>query len=534
MGLTGKILIDGEWVGGLSGHYQAVNPATGDQIQPLLSKATSEQVEKAVDAATHAATELRQMSIVKRADFLRACANEIMALGDLLIKRAMAETGLPQARIEGERARTCGQLNLFADTVIAGDFLDVRIDTALPERQPVPRPDVRYMKLPLGPVVVFGASNFPLAFSVAGGDTASAFAAGCPVLVKGHSSHPGTSELVAQAIDCAVKKMNMPKGTFSLLMGSGREVGAALVTSPAVKAVGFTGSFSGGMALVKLANERPEPIPVFTEMGSLNPVVLLPEVMKINAEKIAESFVGSLNMGVGQFCTNPGLVVAVDGPDLALFIQKAATCLAQQPSGVMLNQGIQQAYNDGVATISSQEGVTTEAVGEDFDQKSGFCCRPTLLTVSASDFMNNSALNEEMFGPASIVIKCNDMKELTDVIKALKGQLTGTIHATSEELANYTELVDALIQRVGRLLMNSFPTGVEVCHSMVHGGPFPATSDVRFTSVGTAAIDRFLRPLCLQDYPEELLPEPLQNKNPLALWRLINGEKTKGTIEGER
>lgn len=532
MTLTGKILINGEWVNGLSGHYQAVNPATGDQIQPLLSKATTEQVEKAVNAATAAATELRRISIVKRATFLRSCADEIMALGDVLVQRAMSETGLPQARIEGERARTCGQLNLFADTVMAGDFLDVRIDTALPERQPAPRPDVRYMKLPIGPVVVFGASNFPLAFSVAGGDTASAFAAGCPVLVKGHSSHPGTSELVAQAIDLAVKKMDMPKGTFSLLMGSGREVGAALVTSPEVKAVGFTGSFTGGMALVKLANERPEPIPVFTEMGSLNPVVLMPKILESNAAQIAESFVGSLNMGVGQFCTNPGLVIAIDDPALDLFTKTASACLTKQPAGVMLNQGIQQAYNDGVATISNQRGVTKEAVGETFEKKSGFCCQPTLLTVSAADFMNNSALTEEMFGPASIVIKCCDIKELTDVVKSLKGQLTGTIHATSGELANQTELIDVLIQRVGRLLMNSFPTGVEVCHSMVHGGPFPATSDVRFTSVGTAAIDRFLRPLCLQDYPEELLPEPLQNKNPLAIWRLVNGDKTKSSIDG--
>lgn len=528
--LTGKILICGEWVDGLAGKYQAVNPATGEKLEPELSKANSDQVRAAVRAADNAARELRRISYKKRALFLRACADEIMNLGDTLVQRAMVETGLPQARIEGERGRTCGQLNLFADTVLAGDFIDVRIDTALPDRQPVPRSDLRYMNQAIGPVVVFGASNFPLAFSVAGGDTASAFAAGCPVLVKGHSSHPGTSELVAQAIDKAVKDTEMPAGTFSLLMGSGREVGSALVTSPEVKAVGFTGSFTGGMALVKLANSRPEPIPVFTEMGSLNPVVLLPKTLESNAVQIAEAFVGSLNMGVGQFCTNPGLVLAVESPALDQFTEVTSACLAKQPAGVMLNEGIQQAYNNGVATIFSQPGVAKKAVGEDFSEKSGFCCQPTLMTVSASDFMKNPTLKEEMFGPASILITCKDTDELTDAITVLSGQLTGTIHAAPGELTDYEDLLDALSQRVGRLLINGFPTGVEVCHAMVHGGPFPATSDTRFTSVGTAAVYRFLRPLCLQDYPKELLPEPLQDENPMSIWRLINGERTNKPV----
>ncbi|MCW9049862.1 MAG: aldehyde dehydrogenase (NADP(+)) [Deltaproteobacteria bacterium] len=530
MTITGKILIDGEWVEGQSGTYQAVNPATGEKLEPALSKASSDQVKEAVAAAEASASKFRRSSLSQRANFLRSCADEIMALGDTLVQRAMVETGLPQARIEGERARTCGQLNLFAETVLAGDFLDVRIDTALPDRQPLPRPDLRYLNQAIGPVVVFGASNFPLAFSVAGGDTASAFAAGCPVLVKGHSSHPGTSELVAQAIAQAVKKTGMPAGTFSLLMGSGREVGAALVTAPEVKAVGFTGSFAGGMALIKLANERPEPIPVFTEMGSLNPVVLLPKSLEDNAEQIAEAFVGSLNLGVGQFCTNPGLVLGIESPALDQFIEATAAFLVSQSAGVMLNEGIQQAYNEGVATISSQPGVAKRAVGESQENKPGFCCQPTLMTVSASAFIANPLLTEEMFGPAALLVTCKNLAELLTAVKSLRGQLTGTIHTAVGEMVDYDELIDALSQRVGRLLVNGFPTGVEVCHAMVHGGPFPASSDPRFTSVGTAAVYRFLRPICYQNYPKELFPEPLQDSNPLGIWRLINGERTTTAV----
>ena len=530
MTISGKQLINGEWVEGLAGNYQAIDPSTGEALAPALSKASTEQVSSAVAAAEAASSEFRRTSLEHRASFLRACAEEILALGDVLVERAMAETGLPRARIEGERGRTCGQLNLFADTILQGDFLDVRIDTALPDRQPAPRPDLRYMNQALGPVVVFGASNFPLAFSVAGGDTASAFAAGCPVLVKGHSSHPGTSELIAQAIAKAVKSSDLPAGVFSLLMGSGREVGAALVVAPEVRAVGFTGSFAGGMALVKLASERKEPIPVFAEMGSINPVVLLPEALKANAETIAEAFVGSLNMGVGQFCTNPGLVLAIESEALTVFIDSVTQVLAQQPAGVMLNEGIQKAYMQGVASIAGQPGVDKKAVGENQKGKSGFCCQSTLLTVAAKDFIANPELTEEMFGPAALLVKCRDLEELSAVIKRLQGQLTATIHTAAGEMSGYADLVDLLTQRVGRLLVNGFPTGVEVCHAMVHGGPFPASTDVRFTSVGTTAINRFLRPVCLQNYPNELLPETLQDSNPLALWRLINGKRSKDAL----
>lgn len=530
MTISGKQFINGEWVDGQAGTYQAIDPSTGAALAPLLSKASADQVQQAVAAAQAASSLFRRSSLQQRASFLRACGEEIMALGDSLVERAMAETGLPRARIEGERGRTCGQLNLFAETILQGDFLDVRIDTALPDRQPAPRPDLRYMQQAVGPVVVFGASNFPLAFSVAGGDTASAFAAGCPVLVKGHSSHPGTSELVAQAIAKAVKSSGLPAGVFSLLMGSGREVGAALVVAPEVTAVGFTGSFAGGMALVKLAAERKQPIPVFAEMGSVNPVVLLPEALNANAESIAEAFVGSLNMGVGQFCTNPGLILAIESAALNTFIERVSQGLTRQPAGVMLNEGIQQAYRHGVAAISRQPGVDKKAVGENPQDKPGFCCQATLLTVTGRDFIANPELTEEMFGPAALLVKCRDLDELSAAVKGLQGQLTATIHTAAGEMADYAELVDLLNQRVGRLLVNGFPTGVEVCQAMVHGGPFPASTDARFTSVGTAAIYRFLRPICLQNYPAELLPEPLQNSNPLNLWRLINGKRSKEAL----
>jgi len=530
MSITGNLLINGEWVTGEAGTYKSVDPSNGKILEPAMSKASASQVDKSVAAAQACASEFRRCSLARRAQFLRTCAEEIMALGDTLVQRAMAETGLPQARIEGERGRTCGQLNLFADTVLAGDFLDVRIDTAMPDREPIPRPDLRYMNQAIGPVVVFGASNFPLAFSVAGGDTASAFAAGCPVLVKGHSSHSGTSELVAQAIAKAVKKTEIPDAVFSLLMGSGREVGSALVKSAEIKAVGFTGSFAGGTALVKLANERDEPIPVYAEMGSINPLILLPKQLESNSEQLASNFVDSLNMGVGQFCTNPGLVLGIESPALDTFIKTASDCMEKQQAGVMLNEGICQAYNKGIADITGQNGVDQKAIGETGKDKPGFCCQASLMTVAAKDFIANPKLSEEVFGPASLLVRCTDLAEMTSVVKSLNGQLTGTVHAAPGEMAEYDELIDTLSQRVGRLLVNGFPTGVEVCPAMVHGGPFPASSDVRCTSVGTAAINRFLRPICLQNYPEELFPEALQDSNPLNIWRLINGERSKDAL----
>lgn len=530
MNVIGKQFINGIWVDGTMGSYQATNPATASSIEPSMTKASTSQVDDAARAAEIAFAVYRDTPIEERAKFLECCADEIEALGDTLSERVMAETGYPKARAEGERARTCGQLRMFAQYIRTGSYLDARIDTALPERKPLPRPDIRYLNRPLGPVAVFGASNFPLAFSVAGGDTASALAAGCPVLVKGHSSHPGTCDLVAQAMAKAVEKCGMPKGVFSLLMGEGREVGAALVKAEQVKAVGFTGSLAGGMALVDIANARPEPIPVFAEMGSINPVVLLPEALNERAENIAEGFLASLTMGTGQFCVNPGLLIAIEGPELDTFVARCKTLLAETPAGVMLNERICSAYEDGLNQYAGFSGVTLEGEGIAADAASGFYARARLMSTSAEYFLSEHAIHEEIFGPSSLLVRCQNREQLLAVVKVLKGQLTGTIQCTDSELAAYQDLVDVLSARVGRLVVNNFPTGVEVCSAMVHGGPFPASTDARFTSVGTAAIERFLRPICYQNYPEALLPAPLRDSNPLGIYRTVNGELTRNTL----
>ncbi|WP_193165249.1 aldehyde dehydrogenase (NADP(+)) [Microbulbifer hainanensis] len=530
MSISGNQLIAGQWIAGNAGNFHGVNPATGAELEPVFTCADEAQVDTAVAAATACATEFANTSPQKRAEFLNTCADEIMALGDELLERVSAETGYPRARAEGERGRTCGQLKLFAEWILSGDYLEARIDTALPDRQPLPRPDLRSYNQALGPVAVFGASNFPLAFSVAGGDTASAFAAGCPVIVKGHNSHPGTSELVAQAIARAVTKCGLPAGVFSLILGAGNRVGAALVTAPGIKAVGFTGSTAGGTALFKLANERPEPIPVFAEMGSINPVVLLPEALKNSAESIAEGFVVSLNQGTGQFCVNPGLVLAVEGEGLDRFIGATTEALSKVCAGVMLNKNTQLGYQSGVAHMRDQPGVEQVAAGEAVADGEGFTCQAGLLTVSAEDFLGNRALQEEVFGPMSLVVKCRDHAELLAAASALQGQLTGTLQCTEAELADYTDLVEVLRQKVGRILVNGFPTGVEVCHSMMHGGPYPAATDARFTSVGTRAIARFVRPICFQNYPEGLLPDALKDSNPLGIPRLVNGESTRDAM----
>ncbi|KUM53144.1 aldehyde dehydrogenase (NADP(+)) [Rheinheimera sp. EpRS3] len=531
MRITGKQLINGQWLAGEAGQYQAINPATGQKIAPALSYASKAQVASAVAAAEAAAPLYANTSAAQRAEFLQRCAEEVMALGDELIERVMQETGYPRGRVEGERGRICHQLRLFASSIRTGDYLDIRIDTALPERQPLPRPDIRFMNQPLGPVVVFGASNFPLAFSVAGGDTAAALAAGCPVLVKGHNSHPGSCELVAQALDNAVKACGLPSGVFSLLMGSGREIGSELVVAPAVKAVGFTGSLAGGMALFKLANDRPEPIPVFAEMGSVNPVVFLPQALQQSGAVLAQGYVASLTLGCGQFCVNPGVAVAIAGPELDSFMQSAAEALAKTPAGVMLNDNIADAYNKGVAELAAQPGVSIAGSGAAVTAEQGFYTQAQLFKVAAATFLANPHLQEEVFGHTSVVVVCNDNNQLLQVVSSLKGQLTGTIHCTEPELAGQSKLVQLLRSKVGRLVINNFPTGVEVCDAMMHGGPFPAATDARFTSVGTASIARFIRPICFQNYPQALLPQELQDSNPLQISRLVNGERTTAAVE---
>ncbi|MFG1496938.1 aldehyde dehydrogenase (NADP(+)) [Saccharospirillum sp. HFRX-1] len=528
MSITGKQLIGGNWQAGDAGSYQAVNPATGEQLGPELSFASEAQVSAATEAAAKALPAFAATSLEDRAAFLEACAEQIMALGDELLERVSLETGYPRARAENERGRTCNQLKMFAGVVRAGDFLDVRIDSALPERTP-PRPDLRFVKQALGPVAVFGSSNFPLAFSAAGGDTASALAAGCPVVVKSHNSHPGSGELVAQALAKAAEQCGMPAGVINFVAGDGNGIGSQLVTDPNIKAVGFTGSYRGGAALHQLANNRPDPIPFFGEMGSINPLVVLPEVLKASAKEIAQGFVGSLTLGTGQFCVNPGLVLGIAGQELDTFVSATAEVLTGQPAGVMLNQGVAGAYQKGADKLGQQSGVESVAAGAEPGTQ-GYCGQARLYRVAAKDFLANPALQEEVFGPTSLVVVCANAAQLTEVASALSGQLTGTLHGTEAELGQHSELVRMLEQRVGRLVFNGFPTGVEVCEAMMHGGPHPASSDTRFTSVGTAAIDRWLRPVCYQNSPASLLPPALQNANPWQLRRRVDGQWQTGPL----
>ena len=517
---------------GSNGHdtFRALNPATGDHMEPPFAAATTAEVDQALDKALAAFETFRSLPGAQRATLLERMAEEIVALGDQLVERCCAETGLPAARITGERARTCGQLKMFADLVREGSWVDARIDTALPDRQPLPKPDLRRMLIPIGPVVVFGASNFPLAFSVAGGDTASALAAGNPVIVKAHRSHPGTAELVGRALQTAIAALGLPEGIFSLLHGSGREVGTAMVTHPATKAVGFTGSTAGGRALFDAAAGRSEPIPVYAEMGSINPVFVLPGALKERSAQIAQGLAGSVTLGVGQFCTNPGLVLGLAGPGLDAFVRQTAKAVAATPPGTMLNPGIREAYEAGVQRIAASRGVTTAGVSGAADASRNQA-ESAVLATDADTFLGNPELGEEMFGPATLVVSSTSVDQLLEVARGLEGHLTATIHGTPEDLAANAELVQVLQQKVGRLIFNGFPTGVEVCPSMNHGGPYPACSDVHFTSVGTAAIHRFSRPVCLQGFPDTALPPELQSANPLGIWRLVDSQLTKDAVQ---
>lgn len=506
MTLTGDLFIASKRVARGGDGFRAVAAATGAEIEPRFSQATPEDIEAACAAADAAFPIYSALPRETRAAFLEACADEIDALGDALTERAMAETGLPHARLTGERGRTSGQLRLFAKELRLGEYLRARIDHAIPDRQPARKPDIRLRMVPLGPVVVFGASNFPLAFSVGGGDTASALAAGCPVIVKGHSAHPGTAELVAGAMLRAVEKTGMPAGVFSLINGPGNSVGAALVTDPRVKAVGFTGSRGGGTQLMKLAANRPVPIPVYAEMSSINPVFLLPAALEARAEALGAGFVGSLTMGAGQFCTNPGLVLAIDGPGLDRFITAAADAVGVAPAQTMLTPGIHKAYEAGVAKLASGPAFTQVAAGA--EPSGPTCGRAALFAIDAKDFDAEHA--EEVFGAASTVIRCASIDEMLRVVSHLEGQLTATVHLDDGDTEIAGKLVAMLEHKVGRILANGWPTGVEVTDAMVHGGPFPSTADGRSTSVGTLAIDRFLRPVCYQDLPDALLPAELR------------------------
>jgi len=523
MTLTGEMLIGQQAIKGTSEAIHGINPATNEQLLPAYSSGTKQNVVQACELAWEAFDTYRETDLKTRARFLEVIAEEIEAFGDALITRANEETGLPRARLEGERGRTCDQLRIFARTVRDGEWLDVRVDNALPDRQPLARPDLRQRHVALGPVVVFGASNFPLAFSVAGGDTASALAAGCPVIVKAHSAHPGTSELVGRAVQSAVKKCGLPQGVFSLIYGSGREVGISLVADHRVKAVGFTGSRSGGMALVTAASRRREPIPVYAEMSSINPVFVFPGKLADQPKALADAFIASLNMGAGQFCTNPGLLIALKSEALDDFTRYAAEAVKVSPSQTMLTPGIFSAYQKGVEIVGKESDARLVAAGSEGSSPNQ--CQTHLFTASAAEFLSNEALQAEMFGSASLIVQCNDLAEMKQVAEHLEGQLTATIHMLEDDADAVRHLLPTLERKAGRILANGWPTGVEVSDTTVHGGPFPATSDSRSTSVGTAAIFRFLRPVCYQNIADALLPAAVKHGNPLKLRRLVDGKR---------
>ena len=527
MQLDGSNLVGGRPTRESATVFRAANAATGSPIEPPFHEATAGEVDAAFATATAAFKRYSQLSAVHRARFLRAIADEIVAIGAPLIERAHSETALPVARLEGERVRTVGQLRLFADYLDEGSWVEARIDTGDAARTPLPKPDLRRMLVPLGPVAVFGASNFPLAFSVPGGDTASALASGCTVVFKAHPAHPGTSELTAHAIQRAAQATGVPAGVFSLLHGWSHDVGLAMVRHPAATAVGFTGSLRGGRALFDAAAARPSPIPVYAEMGSINPVFLLPSAAAERGEAIAQGLAQAITMGVGQFCTNPGTIVGMRGPQLDALTKQLATRIEAVDAGVMLYSQLAASYAGGVARATAN-GVTVLASAK--EAPSAAHAQPALLRVDAARFLAQRELHDEVFGPVSLVVVATDADELLRVAESLDGQLTATIHGTDDELREHAALVEILQRKVGRLLFNGYPTGVEVGHAMQHGGPYPASTDSRSTSVGTAAITRFVRPVCYQNFPDASLPEALRGKNTLGIWRLVNGALTNDDV----
>ncbi|MGL3607747.1 aldehyde dehydrogenase (NADP(+)) [Rhizobium sp. G187] len=498
---TGKHLIAGNWIA--TTETFASSPATGPSH--TFSKGTPALVDQAVKAAEEAFETYGYSTREERAAFLDAIAEEIDARGDAITEIGSQETGLPEARLIGERGRTVGQLRLFAAHIRKGDYLDRRHDEALPDRKPLPRPDLKMVQRPIGPVAVFGASNFPLAFSTAGGDTAAALAAGCPVVVKAHDAHPGTGEIVASAIDAAIKRCGIHPGVFSLVHGGSRDVGGALVQHPLIKAVGFTGSLGGGRALFDMCAQRPEPIPFFGELGSVNPMFMLPAAVAARGEAIAKGWVGSLTMGAGQFCTNPGIVVLLKGADADKFVETATEALSGIGPQTMLTDGIAKAYRDGATRIAGTEGVRS-VLTSTCDLRNA---TPYLFQTTAKDWLDNHVLGEEVFGPLGLIVIADSEDEMVSMARSLQGQLTVSLHVDAGDEAMGKRLMPILERKAGRVLANSFPTGVEVADSMVHGGPYPASTNFGATSVGTLSIRRFLRPVCFQDIPAALLPVDL-------------------------
>ena len=521
MHLEGKNLIGNTTSATGTEKLHGINPVDGKALEPAYTYATETELDTAVKLAEEAFKTYKTKTGAEKATFLEQIAVEIEALGDTLINRYVAESALPAGRATGERGRTMGQQRLFASLLREGSWVNAIIDKAMPDRQPLPRTDLRSMERPLGPVAVFGASNFPLAFSVAGGDTVSALAAGCPVVFKAHPSHPGTSELVGKAIIAAAQKTNMPEGVFSMIYDGGIAIGQKLVVHPLIKAVGFTGSYNGGKAIFDSAMSRPEPIPVYAEMGSTNPVFVLPGIIKQKSAELAAQYLGSVTLGVGQFCTNPGVLVV--NKEEEEFLKAIAESANTAAGGVMLNEGIKKKY---VAEVSQNASLSKE-VGVGQPNDAAFGVNAQIRYVETDQYLEHKELQSEVFGPYSIVVGTSGKDDLLKLADQLSGHLTASIFGTEEELGEYTELIQKLEQKVGRLIFNEFPTGVEVCHAMVHGGPFPATSDARSTSVGTEAIKRFTRPVCFQNMPDALLPVELKNANPLQIWRKVNGEIQK-------
>jgi len=527
MNLHGKSLLAGKPVESSARSFRAISPLDSQELEPAFHECAPELVDRALYAAEEAFGIFRRTPAAERATFLENIAEEILAIGDDLLQRAHRETGLPLDRLTGERGRTVGQLRLFAEVVREGSWVDARIDPALPDRKPLPRVDLRRMLIPLGPVVVFGSSNFPLAFSVAGGDTASALAAGNPVIVKAHRAHPGTSELVASAIARAVEKSGLPHGVFSMLHGAGAEIGVALVKHPLTRAAGFTGSRVAGRALFDAAAARPDPIPVFAEMSSLNPTFLLPGALRERGPQIVEGLKNSVTMGVGQFCTKPGLVFGLGGPEFDAFAESFGAAIRAAAPGTMLSPGICRSFHQGLEAVHRVPGVVSLAVSATEPQPAQTHGEPTVFVADAENFLRQPSLHEEIFGPYTLLINAPSFTDLVRVARRLEGQLTATIHGTAEDLANVADLIAILERKAGRLLINGFPTGVEVCPAMNHGGPYPATTDERFTSVGTAAIKRFARPICYQSFPASALPPELADANPRGLMRLVNNQLTR-------
>ena len=534
MTLTGRSIIGSQLAEPRGKAFHAVNPATGQSLEPAYYSASDADVNQAAAAAARAFEVYSRATGKAKAAFLRKIAEKIEALGDDLVNRAVAETALPPARIKTEIGRTCFQLRIFAQLVEEGSWVSARIDRPDPHRTPIPKPDMRSLERPLGPVAVFCASNFPLAYSVAGGDTASALAAGNPVVVKGHNAHPGTAEMVGHAVRDAVRDCGLPEGVFSLVFDSGIEVGVALVNHPEIKAVGFTGSRQGGRALMNAAAARPVPIPVYAEMSSVNPFFILPGAMKERGAEIAKGLHTSVTVGAGQFCTKPGVIIPASDVENSApvreFVSSFGELMKAPADFTLLTERIHSAYFDGVRARGAKQGISSLAQNSPEQNAAGFRVGTSLFETEASSFLGDSTLQDEIFGPSTLLVRHSSREQLFEIARNLEGHLTATIHGTEEDLREYADLVALLESKVGRLIFNGYPTGLEVGHATVHGGPYPATSDGRTTSVGTQAIHRFARLVCYQNFPDAALPGELQNDNPLGIWRLIDGQMTRDAV----